>query len=35
MREWFINNNIYFNYDALRRDGVNVEEFSQVVVRRR
>ena len=31
-REWFINNNIYFNYDALRRDGVNVEEFSQVVV---
>jgi predicted AlkP superfamily pyrophosphatase or phosphodiesterase len=32
-REWFINNNIYFNYDALKRDGVNVEEFSQVVVR--
>jgi predicted AlkP superfamily pyrophosphatase or phosphodiesterase len=31
-REWFINNNIYFNYDALRRDGVNVEELSQVVV---
>ena len=31
-REWFINNNIYFNYDALRRDGVNIEEFSQVVV---
>ena len=31
-REWFINNNIYFNYDALRRDGVNLEEFSQVVV---
>ena len=31
-REWFINNNIYFNYDALKRDGVNVEEFSQVVV---
>ena len=22
-REWFINNNIYFNYDALKRDGVN------------
>ena len=31
-REWFINSNIYFNYDALKRDGVNVEEFSQVVV---
>jgi predicted AlkP superfamily pyrophosphatase or phosphodiesterase len=31
-REWFINNNIYFNYDALRRDGVNLEEFSNVVV---
>ncbi len=31
-REWFVNNNIYFNYDALKRDGVNVEEFSQVVV---
>ena len=31
-REWFINNNIYFNYDALRRDGVNIEEFSNVVV---
>jgi arylsulfatase A-like enzyme len=31
-REWFINNNIYFNYDALRRDGVNIEEFSHVVV---
>ncbi|HET6978829.1 MAG TPA: alkaline phosphatase family protein [Pyrinomonadaceae bacterium] len=31
-REWFINNNLYFNYDALRRDGVNVEEFSNVVV---
>jgi hypothetical protein len=31
-REWFINNNIYFNYDALKRDGVNVEEFSHVVV---
>ena len=30
-RDWFINGNIYFNYDALRRDGVNVEEFSQVV----
>src|SRR5829696_7625489 len=32
-REWFINSNIYFNYDALKRDGVNVEEFSQVVIR--
>jgi predicted AlkP superfamily pyrophosphatase or phosphodiesterase len=32
VREWFINNNIYFNYDALKRDNVNVEEFSQVVV---
>ena len=31
MREWLINSNLYFNYDALRRDGVNVEEFSQVV----
>ena len=31
-REWFINNNIYFNYDALKRDGVDVEEFSRVVV---
>ena len=31
-REWFLNNNIYFNYDALKRDGVNVEELSQVVV---
>jgi arylsulfatase A-like enzyme len=31
-KEWFINSNIYFNYDALKRDGVNVEEFSTVVV---
>jgi hypothetical protein len=31
MREWLINNNLYFNYDALRRDGVNVDEFSQIV----
>jgi arylsulfatase A-like enzyme len=30
-REWLINSNLYFNYDALRRDGVNVEEFSNVV----
>ena len=28
----FINGNLYFNYEALRRDGVSVEEFSQVVV---
>ena len=32
-RQWFINNNLYFNYDALKRDGVDVEEFSQVVIR--
>ncbi len=31
MREWLINSNLYFNYDALRRDGVNVEEFSNIV----
>ena len=31
-REYLINGNLYFNYDALRRDGVNVEEMSQVVV---
>ena len=31
-REWFLNNNIYFNYDALKRDGVNVDELSAVVV---
>src|SRR5262249_26934038 len=31
MREWLINSNLYFNYDALRRDGVNVDEFSQAV----
>ena len=30
-REWLINSNLYFNYDALQRDGVNVEEFSRVV----
>ena len=30
--EHFINGNLYFDYDALRRDGVNLEEFSQVVV---
>jgi len=32
MREYFINGNLYFNYDALRRDSVNVEEVSQVIV---
>jgi predicted AlkP superfamily pyrophosphatase or phosphodiesterase len=32
MREYFINANLYFNYDALKRDHINVEEFSQVVV---
>jgi predicted AlkP superfamily pyrophosphatase or phosphodiesterase len=26
-----INSNLYFNYDALRRDNVNVDEFSQAV----
>jgi predicted AlkP superfamily pyrophosphatase or phosphodiesterase len=31
MREWFLNGNIYFNYDALKRDGVNLDEISQVV----
>ena len=31
-REWFLNGNIYFNYDALRRDKVNEEELSEVVV---
>jgi predicted AlkP superfamily pyrophosphatase or phosphodiesterase len=30
-REWLINSNLYFNYDALRRDKVNVDEFSQAV----
>ena len=32
MRDLLLNGNIYFNYNALRRDGVSVEEFSQVVV---
>src|ERR1051325_5508864 len=32
MQDYFMNGNLYFNYDALRRDGVSVEEFSQVVV---
>ena len=30
-REWLINSNLYFDYDALRHDNVNVEEFSNVV----
>jgi arylsulfatase A-like enzyme len=29
-REWFLNGNIYFDYDALNRDGVSLEEISQV-----
>jgi len=31
MRDLLLNGYIYFNYDALRRDGVNVEELSEVV----
>lgn len=31
MREGFINGNIYFNYDALARDGVDRDEIAQVV----
>lgn len=31
-RDWLLNGNLYFNYDALRRDGVDIEEFSEVVV---
>ena len=31
-REWFLNGNLYFNYEALRRDNVSVEDLSQVVV---
>ena len=30
-REWFLNGNIYFNYEALKRDGVKLDEISQVV----
>jgi len=30
-RDWFLNGNIYFNYDALKRDGVSLDEISQVV----
>ena len=29
--EAFINGNIYFNYDALKRDSVNLDEISQLV----
>jgi len=31
MRDFFLNGNIYFNYEALKRDGVNLDEISQVV----
>ncbi len=31
-RGYFMNGNLYFNYDALRRDGVSVDEVSQVIV---
>ena len=31
MREWFLNGNVYFNYEALKRDGVKLDEISQVV----
>lgn len=31
MRDGFVNGNIYFNYTALARDGVNLEEIAQVV----
>ncbi|HEX2269194.1 MAG TPA: alkaline phosphatase family protein, partial [Pyrinomonadaceae bacterium] len=31
MRDGFINGNIYFNYTALARDGVNLDEIAQVV----
>jgi predicted AlkP superfamily pyrophosphatase or phosphodiesterase len=30
IRDGFINGNIYFNYDALQRDRVNLEEISQI-----
>src|SRR5690242_17856902 len=30
-RDWFLNGNIYLNYDALKRDGVSVDEIAQVV----
>src|ERR1043165_9392708 len=30
-RDWFLNGNIYLNYEALKRDGVNPDEISQVI----
>ncbi|HSK28967.1 MAG TPA: alkaline phosphatase family protein, partial [Candidatus Limnocylindria bacterium] len=30
-RDWFLNGNVYFNYDALKRDGIKLDEISQVV----
>lgn len=30
-RDWFLNGNIYLNYDALKRDHVNLDEVSQVI----
>jgi predicted AlkP superfamily pyrophosphatase or phosphodiesterase len=30
-RDWFLNGNIYLNYDALKRDRVSVDEMSQVI----
>jgi arylsulfatase A-like enzyme len=33
LREAFTNANIYFNYDALKRDGVNLDEISEVAGR--
>jgi len=30
LRDAFYNSNLYFNYDALRRDGVNVAEIAEV-----
>jgi hypothetical protein len=33
LRDAFTNANIYFNYDALKRDGVNLEEITEVAGR--
>ena len=30
-RDWFLNGNIYLNYDALKRDGINLDEISQAI----
>ncbi|HJT65053.1 MAG TPA: alkaline phosphatase family protein [Pyrinomonadaceae bacterium] len=30
-RDWSLNGNIYLNYDALKRDGINTDEISQVI----